>query len=75
MILGDWEINDIGMIKHLKCREPSASWASTHRCWVDDAFVMVRAPEFVITVASIIYEQRISTDGKAGVLDRFLRVP
>jgi hypothetical protein len=56
MILGDWEINEAGMIKHLPCKERSGTWAHLHRCWVDDAFAIVTAPEFVITVASITYD-------------------
>ena len=34
MIIGDWDVDEIGKIKHLKCHELSGTWGFIHRCWV-----------------------------------------
>lgn len=67
MTIGEWQIDDAGMIIHLKCS--SKTWAYTHRCWVPDApsrcsykglltgyYIQVRAPEMVILISKNQYE-------------------
>lgn len=67
MTIGDWSIDDAGMITHLKCRQPASSWAHQHRCWVDAGYCSVTwqpagkyteitAPEMVCLIAKIRYD-------------------
>mgnify|MGYP003693552885 CR=1 FL=1 len=58
MTIGDWTIDDAGMIKHLKYKESAGSWLHHHRCWISAGYISttgheagaykdMMAPEFV----------------------------
>ena len=64
MIIGEYEVNETGQIRHLKCREPASSWSPAHRCWVlpgpndpysEGKYMMVTAPTMVQTLSKIRY--------------------
>ena len=38
MIIGDWEVDESGKIKHLKCHELGNTWSFIHKCWQDAGY-------------------------------------
>ena len=77
MIIGDWLVDDFGMIEHLKCESPARSWGHFHQCWIPGQFgvfastghpkghyIDTTIPNFVLEVSNIQYTiWKASTDG------------
>lgn len=59
MTIGEWQVDDAGMITHLKCKE--RTWAYSHRCWgyitpLTGHYIQVTAPEFIQLLSKNTYE-------------------
>jgi hypothetical protein len=76
MIIGNYRIDDDGMKVCLKCH--NRTWGNQHRCWEPNGrysgrYVDVTAPELVVTIAKIVYDNwQVSSDWERRA-DEFLR--
>jgi hypothetical protein len=56
MKIGDWEIDDRGVITHLKCNYSAIWWSPRHMCRELATGRHIITPEFVHLIAKIQYD-------------------
>lgn len=68
MLIGEYEIDDIGKMRHVTCGQEYSSWGSIHSCWVPACsrsghYIEVKIPSMVLIVSAILYDSWLAERG------------